>query len=110
MPHRKTSGRATSRMWGGPPRASRVGPIRRQTFPVPHQQLQSMPETGKGLLAALKAKGVQDCPSRWMGFAMIVELVLQAQGSVGGGQSKGTTRRRERTRRGRNPIDPLANW
>ena len=48
--------------------------------PVPHQQLQSLLETGEVLLAALRATGVQDCPSRWMGFATIVELVLPARG------------------------------
>lgn len=46
---------------------------------APHEQLQSQPQAGEGLLAALRATGVQDFPSRWMGFAMIVELVLPAQ-------------------------------
>lgn len=68
------------RMWKPTPRASPVGPTSQQTFFAPHEQLQSLPEAGEGLLAALQATGVQDCPIRWMGFTMIVELVLPAKG------------------------------
>ena len=49
-------------------------------FTALHEQLQSRLEAGDGLLAALSATGIQECPSRWVGCAMIVELVLQAQG------------------------------
>ena len=48
--------------------------------PSPHEKLQLLPEAGEGVLAALKATGIQGCPICWMGLAMIVELVLQAQG------------------------------
>lgn len=47
---------------------------------APHEQLQSLPQAGEGLLAALRATGVQHFPSRWMGFVTIFELVLPARG------------------------------
>lgn len=79
MPHRKTSGRAAVRMGRRTPR-EHGGANSQADSPAPHEQPQSLPEAGKGLLAALRATGVQDCPSRWMGFATIVELVLPARG------------------------------
>ena len=80
MPHLNTCGRATSSKGRRTPRASTVGPTRRQTSPGPHEKVQLLLEVGEGLLAALRATGVQGRPRRWMGFATIFELVLPARG------------------------------